>query len=215
VLDAQQMSALRAGPNAVEVRVRKVDSPRAIGLCNRNAATRLSVVFRFSGTFAADLALVDPVPVDQYRRAGLTNLLTVNLTLRNNGPSAVRPGGGLSIDVCCPAEFFLLNLTPNPSAGIQPLGPPFTGCQVDETRKPSYLVTCELGDVLVGPVGVITLGMRVNFASTTFGEASTSIGWRIGRNGITDPVLDNNTRSVRFVWCGESATSTGCAAPTG
>jgi hypothetical protein len=69
--------------------------------------------------------------------------------------------------------------------------------------------------VLVGPVGVITLGFRVNCSSTSFGEASTSIGWRIGRNGVTDPVLDNNTRGVRIVACGESATSAGCAAPTG
>jgi hypothetical protein len=70
---------------------------------------------------------------------------------------------------------------------------------------------------LVDPASVdqVTLGFRVHFASTSFTEASTSIGWRIGRSGVTDPVLDNNTRSVRIVWCGESATSAGCASPSG
>jgi hypothetical protein len=208
-----KMAAFRFGANDVEVRIRKGRSPASVPRCNSTVDNRLSVQFTLRGTFVADLALIDAPPPKQYKRAAETLNQIVNLTLRNQGPSGVLRGD-FSVDICCPSAFHVLSLAANAVPGIQPLAPPFTSCNVDETRKPTYRVTCVLESFKAKDRAILTIGFQTGFANVNFSEASTTLSWKLASQASGDPNYENNLRSVQFVWCGTAATSDGCKSAT-
>jgi hypothetical protein len=92
-----------------------------------------------------------------------------------------------------------------PTPGVTPLGPPFDKCQQTGPR-----VDCELSRMPAGDSGVLSLYVQREFSNTDFEESTTDIRW-LTRSSGTDPKFDNNDRAVRIVWCGDKATSPGCA----
>ena len=108
----------------------------------------------------------------------------------------------------------MLSVAANTVPGIQPLAPPFTKCNVDETRQPTYRVTCGLENFKTNDRAILTIGFQVGFANLNFGESSTTLSWKLASQASGDPNYENNSRSVQFVWCGTAATSDGCKSAT-
>jgi hypothetical protein len=175
----------------------------------------VGVLFALLGEFSADLGLVEPAPAPNiYKRARTPQrFLTVNLSVFNRGPSALVPGAGQFIAQVSGATDVLLSGDTGGSGGpvpdgVTPLGPPFGNCKKSGTT--SVTVECELTRMPSGDSGVLSLGVRREFSNTDFSESSTSVAWQTG-SSVTDPKTDNNRRSVTIVWCGDEATSAGCA----
>lgn len=208
-LSKATMAAFRLGPNDVEIRVIKGASPASMPKCNTTTDNRLSVQFVMRGRFLSDLALIDVPPKQQYRKAANELSQVINLTLRNQGPSGIFTGQ-FSVDICCATGFSVLSLAATNVPGIEPLSPPFTGCTVDDTKKPTYKVLCGLANFKAGDRAILTIGFQTGFANLAFTEASTNISWQLSATGISDANFENNARSVQFVWCGTLATSDGC-----
>ena len=210
VLSAAQLQAFRDGANTLEVTVVKAKSPKTVRKCNTSTANRVGVTFVMRGNFKADLALVEPPPADVYRRAGTSNSQIVNLTLRNLGPSII-PYGTFTITTIGADSVVVTGSGPPQASGFPPLAPPFSGCAIDDSGKPStYKVNCLLGRLRGGDPGQVTIAVRREFASTEFTEASTYLSWQI-HSTVPDPVSPNNQRLVSIVWCGSQAKSQGCA----
>jgi hypothetical protein len=215
-LPAASLPFFENGPNVITVKVARGDLPRGMAKCNSSADTRVSVRFRLSGDFVADLALVDTPPPDQYRKAQQENTQIVNLSLRNLGPSAAVAGGTFVVTVNGVTEALLLGDSPNPPPGVEPLGPPFDHCTRTETSPAPNLAVrfdCVLTAMRPGDSGLLSIGVKQTFQNTNFSESSTILGWHVVHPADTG--FTNNERSVTLVWCGTLATSDGCAGATG
>jgi hypothetical protein len=213
-LSAAQLAAFRDGPNNFEIQVEKARSPTGPKNCNSKPANRLAVTFRLFGNIRADLALIEPPPPDQYFKAATPHRTAfATLSLRNKGPSSVPAGGIFEVTVQSADQVYVLGSgQPDPGTGqTQPLGGPFSSCQI-EGSKPRFTIKCSLGRIREGDSGSLALAFRKEFTSTAFGEAFSTLGWQVSSMSTPDPVSQNNTRTVQVTWCGDSATSAGCAA---
>ena len=204
-----QLKAFRYGVNELELRVERRRFPERIRRCNTSKRNRAAVYFSLNGDFVSDLGLAEPPPpTPQYRKAATpSRTLTVNLSVFNRGPSGMVAGMGTFTANASGASKVVLagqgNTAPGP--GVTPLGPPFDKCQMAGTR-----VDCELGRMQAADSGVLSLYVQREFSNTDFEESTTEIRWLTRLNG-SDPKFDNNDRVVRIVWCGDRATSPGCA----
>ena len=210
--DERKLKAFRDGENEIELRVKRNEFPERIRRCNTSKRNRAAVYFTLTGKFASDLGLVEPAPTaPQYHRAAKpSRTLTVNLRVFNRGPSAMVPGAGSFTADASVNKVVLAGQPTGPTGpGVTPLGAPFQNCQVTGTR-----VNCELGHMSSGDSGNLSLYVQKEFSSTDFEETTSQINWRTGLQG-SDPKFDNNQRSVTIIWCGDKATSPGCASAPG
>lgn len=215
VLGPTQLKLFRDGPNLVEVTVKRDELPEGVRRCNTAKKNRVGVLFTLMGDFSADLGLVEPAPAaNMYKRARTPQrFLIVNLSVFNRGPSALVPGAGAFIaQVSGASDVLLAGDTGGGGGSVPPgateLGPPFGKCQ--QTGTSVVTVDCELTRMASGASGVLSLGVRKEFSNTNFGESSTSVSWQTGST-VADPKTENNRRTVNIVWCGDKATSPGCA----
>ena len=209
VIGAAQLKLFRDGPNLIELTVKRDELPEHVGACNKKKKNRVGVLFNLFGDFAADFGLVEPAPAPSiYKRArSPQRFALVNLTVYNRGPSALVPGAGQFIATVSGANEVLVS---GGSSGdsVKDVGPPFGKCQ--QTGTSTVTVECEMTRMASGDRGQLGLGITREFSNTNFSESSTSISWQTG-SSVPDPKTENNRRSVQIVWCGDKATSDGCA----
>lgn len=207
-LPEKKLKGLRDGPNRVEVTVKRSELPEHVRKCNTKKKNRVGVLFVLGGEFTADLGLIEPAPPPQtYYRASTSRTVIVNLRVYNRGPSALVPGAGqLFVDVGGATQIAVAGSQGDPrNPQVVPTGPPFDNCVLTGAR-----VECALGHMSSGDRGVLSIYIQKKFQNTDFNESYTSVSWRTG-SSVTDPKLDNNSRSNQIVWCGDDATSPGCA----
>jgi hypothetical protein len=208
-LGPNQLKLFRDGLNEIEVTVKRRGLPERVRRCNTSKRNRVAVLFVLGGEFAADLGLVEQPPQTQYKKASSpSRTAIVNLSVHNHGPSGLVTGAGVFTAQITGATKVALAGSgggpPNPD--VVALGPPFANCQLTGTK-----VDCELGPMPPGDSGVLSLYVQREFQNTNFEETTTTVSWRTGSGSVSDPRLDNNDRRVDIVWCGDKATSPGCA----
>jgi hypothetical protein len=211
LVPAAVAAAFRDGPNQIEVRVERKKAPKKLTKCNtKDRERRLSVQFVLAGTYEADLALAEPAPADEYKKAGESNAVFVILTLRNKGPATI-PGGVFHAEICCPNDFIFYGAATNPGSGPQAAGEPFTTCEARDDGRINKMATidCAIGRWRAGGAASLGFGIVTRFQSTEFSEASTNIGWRIS-SAMHDPLLENNNRHVAIVYCETKSTKPEC-----
>ena len=191
------LKAFKDGENEIELRVKRQEFPKAVRGCNTSKKNRLAVYFVLNGDFASDLGLAEPPPKSPvyFKAQAPQRNVTLNLSVYNRGPSATVDGMGTFTASVSGVDF------------VGPTGQvlPFKDCRVTGTR-----VDCELGHMSSADSGVLSLFARKDFSNTNFAEQTSVLKWRTTLQG-TDPKFDNNDRSFTIVWCGDQATSPGCA----
>jgi hypothetical protein len=208
-LGPKQLKLFRNGLNEIEVTVKRGELPQRVRRCNTSKKNRVAVLFNLGGDFAADLGLVEPPPPTQYKKAGSpSRTVIVNLSLTNHGPSGLVAGAGtFTAQASGATRVAIAGREGDPkNPQVVALGPPFSNCQLTGTR-----VDCELGLMPARDSGVLSMYVQQDFRNTDFGETTTTIKWLTRSGPVSDPRFDNNDRGVTIVWCGDKATSPGCA----
>jgi hypothetical protein len=208
-LGPKQLKQLRDGVNDIELTVKRDELPEAVRRCNRSKKNRVAVFFSLNGYFAADVGLVEPPPPTAYKRASSpSRTIVVNLSVFNHGPSALVAGAGTFTASASGFDQMAVAGTQGDPLNPQvvPLGPPFENCQLK-----GFTVDCGLTHFPSQDSGVLSIYAQRKFSNTDFEESSSYITWRTRSGPVPDPRLDNDDRQVQIVWCGDRATSPGCA----
>ena len=201
--DAADLAGLRNGPNLIEVRLRRGELPEGMRRCNTKPRKNgLGVFFLLTGKFAADMALFTDKPPDQYYKAqSPVRNVFLNLSVRNDGPSAILED----------ANFVVTVAGGSGAALIQKPNPPFASCTPEGgVRGPFIQFTCLLTRMPPGEKGFLTVGFQREFTSTDFTEQEVLVTWRV-HSSTPDPDISDNTRQVKVIFCGTKSTKPECA----
>jgi len=208
---AKKLKLFHDGLNTIEVKVKRNELPEHARRCNTSKKNRVATFFVLSGDFAADVGLVEQAPPPQYYRAQTpSRTAIVNLTLNNNGPSALVAGAGtFTANVSGASKVAYAGKSGDPLGNPQvvALGPPFDDCQLTGTR-----VDCQLGYFSAHDSGRLSLYVQNEFSNTDFDTRTVTINWGTRSGPVSDPRFDNNDRQASLVWCGDKSMDTpGCA----